>query len=99
MQNRREVRSGLKVIHRHRAGHDVSRRVSELVLIKGVAKAILGWIDLGGVRTPIYLCDLDRAKLTRSKRAKNTYYYSGTTTDPRYVNVEPAWTKRPGANR
>ena len=51
MQNRRKVRLGLKVIHRHRAGDAVFRRVSELVFVSGRPKAVLGWIDsplLGG---------------------------------------------------
>jgi hypothetical protein len=49
------------------------RRVSELVIIEGQPKALLGWIDFGGVRTPIYLCDLDLAKLHRSATSTSTF--------------------------
>ena len=84
MPDRRKVRVGLKVIHRHRIGSSVFRRVSELVYVDGRPKALLGWIDLGGVRAPLYVCELDRAKLRVSKAARNTYYYDGTTIDPRF---------------
>ena len=84
MPDRRRVRVGLKVIHRHRAGSHVSRRVSELVFVHGQPKALLSWIDLGGVRTPLYMCDLDRAKLRASKSVRGLYYYDATTTDPRF---------------
>jgi hypothetical protein len=84
MQNRRKVRLGLKVIHRHRAGNDVFRRVSELVFVQGRPKAVLGWIDTGGVRSPIYICELDPAKLRRAAATRNTYYYDDITVDPRY---------------
>lgn len=87
MHNRRNVRLGLKVIHRHRAGTLEFRRVSELIFVRGKPKAILGWIDVGGLRTPVYLCELDPAKLHRHFRAageeKNTYFYDGVTIDPR----------------
>ena len=86
MHNRRNVRLGLKVIHRHRAGKLEFRRVSELVFVRGKPKAILGWIDFGGLRTPVYLCELDPAKLRRQFSAgqeKNTYFYDGVTIDPR----------------
>jgi len=87
MQNRSRARLGLKVIHRHRAGTSTFRRVSELVFVRGQAKAVLGWIDAGGVRTPIYICELDPAKLRKAAALKNTYYYDDVTVDPRY---EPA---------
>ena len=90
MPERRKVRVGLKVIHRHRVGSHVSRRVSELVFAGGRAKALLGWIDIGGVRAPLYICDLDRAKLRQSKGARNTYYYDGTTVDPRFDEAAAA---------
>ena len=44
-----------KVIHRHRSGNSTFRRVSELVFVSGRPKAVLGRIDAGGVRTPIYI--------------------------------------------
>jgi hypothetical protein len=90
MQNRSKGRLGLKVIHRHRAGASTFRRVSELVFIRGKPKAVLGWIDAGGVRTPIYICELDPAKLRRSAATKNTYYYDEVTVDPRYQPALPA---------
>ena len=90
MHNRKHFRSGLKVIHRHSDGKRSARRVSELVFLNGVPKAILGWIDIGGVRTPLYLCRLDPDKLRQHPRLKNTYYYGGTTVDPRYEDVKPA---------
>jgi hypothetical protein len=91
MHNRRRIRIGLKVSHRHLvAGGCAQRQVSELIFIKGAPKAVLGWIDLGGMRTPICFCDLDPAKLTRSTSRKNVYFYSGITIDPRYENVVPA---------
>lgn len=83
---------GLKVIHRHRVGNFEFRRVSELVYVGGRPKAILGWIDVGGVRTPIHLCDLDPARLRRAaagNAAANTYYYDALTIDPRYEGLVP----------
>lgn len=88
MRNRSKVRLGPKVIHRHRVGSVEFRRVSELVFVRGRPKAVLGWIDVGGMRTPIYLCDLDPAKLRKGKG--NTYYYDAVTVDPRYEDVSPA---------
>ena len=90
MHNRRKIRSGLKVIHRHRVGEMEFRRVSELVFIRGRPKAVLGWIDVGGMRTPIYLCELDPGKLRRAVTGQGTYYYDAVTIDPRYENVVPA---------
>jgi hypothetical protein len=93
MHNRRKVRLGLKVIHRHRVGSFEFRRVSELVYVRGRPKAILGWIDVGGVRTPIYFCDLDPARLRKAaagNAANNTYYYDAVTVDPRSETLTPA---------
>jgi hypothetical protein len=98
MHNRRKVRLGLRVIHRHRVGHLEFRRVSELVFVGDRPKAILGWIDVGGVRTPVHLCDLDPKKLRKASAdnaahntsAHNTYYYDAVTVDPRYEVVSPA---------
>ena len=83
---------GLKVIHRHRVGGSIFRRVSELVYIHGKPKALLGWINIGGMRTPIYICDLDPAKLRRAagEGTKNTFYYDEITIDPRYEDVAPS---------
>jgi hypothetical protein len=91
MARRKKIRKGgLKVIHRHRVGDRRFLRVSELAFVKGVPKAILEWIDLGGVPAPLYLCDLDPKKLVRSTAERHTYYYRGETTDPRYEPVVPA---------
>ena len=89
MTDRRKNRLGLKVIHKHRIGDKIFRRVSELVVIDGKPKALLGWIDMGGVRTPIYLCDLEHRKLHRSATSPNTYYYEEITVDPRFEALEP----------
>jgi hypothetical protein len=88
-KERRKRRLGLKVIHKHRVGDKILRRVSELVIIEGQPKALLGWINFGGVRTPIYLCDLDFAKLHRSASSANTYYYEEITVDPRFEGLPP----------
>jgi hypothetical protein len=87
--DRRKSRLGFKVIHKHRIGDKVFRRVSELVVIDGQPKALLGWINLGDVRTPIYLCDLDQAKLRRSVIHANTFYYEAITVDPRFEGLGP----------
>lgn len=87
-RERRKTRLGLKVIHRHRVGEKVFRRVSELVMMDGQPKAILGWINLGDVRTPLYICDLDPAKLRRSS-AVATFYYDDVTVDPRFEALGP----------
>jgi hypothetical protein len=89
VNERRKSRLGLKVIHKHRVGDKVFRRVSELVMIEGRPKALLGWINLGDVRTPLYLCELDPAKLRHSPTAANTYYYDEVTVDPRFEAFDP----------
>jgi hypothetical protein len=94
MQNRRRVRLGLKVIHRHRAGDSTFRRVSELVFVRGKPRAVLGWIDTGGMRTPIYISELNPAKLRKAAATQNTYYYDEVTVDPRYEPAEPADAQR-----
>lgn len=87
MHNRRKLRSGLRVLHRHRIGSFEFRRISELVYFRGKPKAILGWIDVGGLRTPIHLCDLDPKKLRKAAATPDTYYYEGVTVDPRYEDL------------
>jgi len=82
-EQRRTPRARLKVIHRHRIGESVVRRVSELVFLKGRAVALLDWIDLGGVRTPMFTCELDRTKLHASDRP-GIYQYDAVTVDPRF---------------
>jgi hypothetical protein len=90
MNDRRKSRLGLKVIHKHRVGDKLFRRVSELVVIDGRPKAILSWINLGDVRTPIYLCDLDHAKLRRSPSDSSLFFYDDVTVDPRFEALGPS---------
>jgi len=90
MSERRKFRFGLKVIHRHRAGSSTFRRESELVFVAGPPRAVLGWIDSAGVRSPIYFCELDPAKLHKAAATPNTYYYDDVTLDPRYEPAMPA---------
>lgn len=99
MHNRTSGRLGVKVIHRHRAGNVEYRRVSELIFVGGKPKAILGWIDVGGLRTPVYLCDLDPGKLRKAFKAeKTTYFYDAVTVDPRYEDLSPR-SSRPARGR
>ena len=82
MAERRTARVPQKVIHRHRIGSKVLRRASEFVMVRGQPKAILRWIDIAGIRTPICV-DLDPAKLRRiAVGPVVTFYYHGTTADP-----------------
>jgi hypothetical protein len=62
----------------------VLRRVSDLVFVQGRPVALPAWINLGGVRTPLYVCELDPAKLHATSEARNTYYYDAVTVDPRF---------------
>jgi hypothetical protein len=48
---------------------------------------VLEWVNLGGVRSPLYIVELDPEKLRRAKRLRNTYYYDGETIDPRYLDA------------
>jgi hypothetical protein len=89
VEARKTPRGALKVIHRHRIDSLSFRRVSELVFLGGGPKAVLAWVNMAGVRTPIY-CALDPAKLRQPAfAAKGTFYYDETTVDPRY-QVEDA---------
>jgi hypothetical protein len=92
-ERRKSQRFALKVIHRHRVGTRTFRRVSELVFIAGRPMAVLDWINNGGMRTPIYICDLDPAKLRRwpagSKRHHRYYFYDDVTVDPRFADMMP----------
>jgi hypothetical protein len=84
MAERRLARVPRKVVHRHRIGSLIFKRVSELVFVRGEPKAVLRWIDIAGVRTPIYL-ELDPAKLRHIRAgAASTFIYDGTTVDPAY---------------
>ena len=89
MENRRAIRRvGLRVIHHHKIGEGTARRVSELVFVRGEAKAILEWIDSAGVRTPIYI-EMDRRNLRMMRGIRTLYYYDGTTEDPRFFELGP----------
>ena len=88
MAERRTARVQHKVVHRHRVGGEVSKRVSEFVFLRGQPKAILRWIDVAGVRTPLYV-DLDPAKLRRVRAGTATLFvYEGTTVDPASVALD-----------
>ncbi|HSU77485.1 MAG TPA: hypothetical protein VLI89_10455 [Burkholderiales bacterium] len=64
------------------------RRVSELVFVPNKRpRAVLEWVNLGGVRSPLYIAELDPAKLRQAKRLRNTYYYDDETIDPRYLDA------------
>jgi hypothetical protein len=82
MAERRAARVPQKVVHRHRIGSLVFKRVSEFVRVRGEPKAILKWIDIAGMRTPIYV-DLDSSKLRRVQAGPKTrFFYAGTTVEP-----------------
>jgi hypothetical protein len=82
LSERRRPRAKLKVIHRHRSdGREAAPRESELVFTHGGAVAILEWIDMGGIRTPVFVLPLDRKKLHRE--SERTYSYEDVTLDPR----------------
>jgi hypothetical protein len=66
-----------------------SKRVSELVYVQGRPRALLHWINSAGVRTPLYICELDPAKLHPAEGVQNTFYYDETTVDPRFETVIP----------
>lgn len=87
---RRKVRVGMKVIHRHRVGDRVFKRVSELVYVEGRPRALLHWINSAGVRTPLYICELDPKKLRPADGVPNTFYYDEMTVDPRFEPVAPS---------
>ena len=75
---------GTTVLHKHRVGDAAPvDRVSELAFLRGQPKAILEWIDIGGVRTPI-CADLDPARLELPEpHCPRRFSYGGTTFDPR----------------
>jgi hypothetical protein len=86
-RERRRPRAKLKVIHRHRVeGQEEGERESELVFTgHGAAVAILEWIDMGGIRTPVFTCPLDARKLHRE--SEKTYSYEDVTQDPRDTDL------------
>jgi hypothetical protein len=66
------------------------------VFLQGIPKLVLGWINFGGVRMPLYL-EIDRTRLRKARALKNTYYYDEVTTDPRFENMRPLPEPRPPA--
>jgi hypothetical protein len=84
MVERRKARTTLKVIHRHRVGGVVRRRVSELLFVEGRPVVLLEWINLGAVRTPLYTLELDPSKLHPTRQREGAYYYDDVTVDPRF---------------
>lgn len=84
-ERRQGIRAGLRVVHRHRIGPAISERVSELVYVKGCPVALVEWIDLGGVRTPLYVCHLDPMKLRPDSRERRVFHYEDITNDPRFL--------------
>jgi hypothetical protein len=83
---RHDLRPGLKVKHRHRVGNAIVERVSELVHVRGRPVALLDWIDLGGIRTPLYMCELDPKQL-RAVAGGGLFQYDGVTADPRFADA------------
>jgi hypothetical protein len=84
---RHDPRPGFKVKHRHRVGSAVGDRLSELIYINGRPVALLDWIDLGGIRTPLYICELDAKKLRLATDQRGLYHYDGVTADPRFAGA------------
>ena len=98
MENRRASRYRLKVLHEHRSSGRVKRKVSELVFVNDEPRIILGWVNLGGVRAPIYLQGLDPA-LLRPLGVKHFYRYDGVTSDPQDTQRMPASAERTTSHR
>jgi hypothetical protein len=80
-------RLGFRVAHRHRVGSSVVERVSELLYVKGRPVAVLGWVNLGGIRTPLYVCELDAEKLHPGDGG--VFRYDDVTADPRFPDNPP----------
>ncbi len=89
MDNRRAGRYRLKVIHEHAAAGRTERRVSELIFVGGEPRIILGWVDLGGVRAPVYVPRVDARRL-HALGVKDFYRYDGVTRDPQDTATLPA---------
>lgn len=82
-ERRTGPRLGLRVAHRHRVGSTVVQRVSELLYVKGRPVALLDWVNLGGIRTPLYMCELDAEKLHPGD-PDGVFQYDDVTADPRF---------------
>jgi len=77
----------LQVIHRHQVGDTVFRRVSELLYVSGKPVALIEWINLGGIRTPLYTYPLDPAKLRADAARRGVFHYDDLTADPRFAQI------------
>ncbi|HET9942272.1 MAG TPA: hypothetical protein VFR05_02960 [Terriglobia bacterium] len=85
-ERRTGPRLGLRVAHRHRVGSALVERVSELVYVNGRPVALLDWVNLGGIRTPLYVCELEATKLRPSDQ-HGVFHYDGVTADPRFADA------------
>ena len=83
---RHDARPGLKVKHQHRVGAVIFERISELVYVKGRPVALLEWINIGGVRTPLFMCELEPSKL-HAAADRGVFQYDAVTVDPRFTDV------------
>ena len=88
-ERRTGPRLGLRVAHRHRVGSTVVQRVSELLYVKGRPVALLDWVNLGGIRTPLYMCELDAEKLHPGD-SDGVFQYDDVTADPRFADNTPS---------
>ena len=84
-ERRLGLRVGLQVVHRHQVGETVVRRVSELLYVGGRPVALIEWINLGDVRTPLYTCALDPLKLHPDSARRGVFHYDDLTADPRFA--------------
>lgn len=75
----------MQVVHRHQVGETVFRRVSELLYVDGRPVALIEWINLGGVRTPLYTHPLDPLKLRADTARRGVFHYDALTADPRFA--------------
>jgi hypothetical protein len=82
-------RASLRVVHRHRIGSAVSERVSDLVYINGHPFALLGWVDLDGIRTPLHVCELDPTKLRADADEPHLFHYDDLTAEVRFAPDRP----------
>ena len=85
-ERRSGPRARLRVLHRHRIGGHHLKRVSELVYVRGQPNAVLEWIDLAGVRAPLYI-PLDPEQLHAPPRMHSLFVYDGETRDPRFESL------------
>jgi hypothetical protein len=72
-------------VHRHQVGETMVRRVSELVYLEGRPVALIDWINLGSVRTPLYTYPLDPHKLRADPARRGVFHYDEPTADPRFA--------------